>query len=169
MSTAAKFEQSQYQAAVARNNAKIATEQAGQAEIQGRQQQDQVNRHIAATEASERAGFGAAGVVLGPGTTTDVLRDTAQKGQIDINTIQQNTALKKWGFMVDRSNFLAQAKADESSAFNSLLAGGIGATGSLLKSAGQTNLFGSWGGSGGSGSGGSSTPPWVYGASIAGD
>ncbi len=148
VSTAGKYEQAQFEAKQAQNNAKIAGDQAAQAEIVGREQQDQVNRNIAATEGAEKAAFGASGVSLGKGTTSDVLASTAMKGQIDINTIAQNTALKKWGFDVQKQNFLTQAKVDTAGGFQSLVSGALQAGTSMLGAASQynqaTGLFGQY-------------------------
>ena len=139
VSTAGKFEQAGFEAKMAQNNAKIAGDQAAQAEIAGREQQDQVNRNIAATEGAQKAAFGASGVSLGEGTTSDVLASTAFKGQIDLNTIAQNTALKKWGFQVQQQNYLTQAKVDEASGFQALATGALQAGTSMLGAASQYN------------------------------
>lgn len=124
-----------YQAAQAKNNAKIAGYQGQIAQHQGEEEADAIHRQVSATIGAQRAGFAAGGISLGSGTELAVESDTARAGALDLATARNNTDLKKWGFNIEKQNYLSSEAADKSAGTNALISGGVNVASSLLSSA----------------------------------
>jgi hypothetical protein len=138
----------EYQAAVNRNNAKIAEWNAQDAARRGEQDEVNARRKIAATMGAQRATLAGRGIDMSEGSALNILTDTAYLGEQDVLTVRDNTAKNVWAARVqasnDRSNAeLLQMRADNE---NPLFSGGA----SLLTSASKVDpkwypKFG-WGG-----------------------
>ena len=112
-----------YNAAVARNNATIANDQA---QAQLRQQQLDAYRKLGSVKAS----YGASGVTP-DGSPEDVLADSLMQAELDANTIVYNGKLKAAGYT-------NSANLSESSAKNATKAGYVNAASSALLGATKT-------------------------------
>jgi hypothetical protein len=100
----------EYQAAVSRNNAKIAEWQAQDALRRGQQQEDDQRRKTAALKGSQRATLAARGLDIGEGSALNILTDTDYLGEQDAMTIRNNANKQAWAARVGASNDMANAE-----------------------------------------------------------
>jgi hypothetical protein len=126
-----------YQAAIGRNNAKIAEWNAQEVNRQGEQELIAQQRKVAAITGAQRAAFGSRGIDMSEGSALNILSDTAYLGAQDSVTIKDNTAKKAWqarmqGYNDAANADLLQSRAD---AENPLLSGAS----SLLTSSGRVS------------------------------
>jgi hypothetical protein len=124
-----------YQAAVARNNAKVAEWQAEDALRRGEMAKQQTQLNTAALKGRQRAMLAERGIDLGEGSALNLLTDTDQFGAIDANTVIDNANREAYGFRVGAQNNnanadLLQYKADTTNP-------DAAAAGTLLTGAGQ--------------------------------
>lgn len=103
--------QANYQAAVARNNAIIAQQNAADARDRGKAAEEEHRDRIAQAKGSVTAGAAAAGFLVDdPGSTNvDLLADVAEAGELDIQKIRDNTEREAHRALVQGVNFTAQA------------------------------------------------------------
>lgn len=87
--------------AIAENNAKIADQQAHDAQIQGAREQQESLWRTRATLAEQRNSAASANVDTASGSAFDILSDTALFGAIDRNNIALNAARKAWGYQAE--------------------------------------------------------------------
>lgn len=129
-----------YEGAIARNNAQIATYQAQTEQQIGAQQENAQQQRTANLFGAQRATMAANGIDLGQGSATDILASTQFMGQRDALTIKDNTARQVWASNMNAQNFRTEAGADTA------MAGGVhpwmGAAGSLLT--GAAGLASNW-------------------------
>lgn len=106
----------EYNAAVNRNNAKIAEWNAQ--DIARRGETDLINQRqrTAALMGNQRATLAGRGIDLSEGSALNVLSDTAYLGEQDALTVKDNTAKNVWAAKVQANNERASAKLNESSA-----------------------------------------------------
>lgn len=125
----------EYQAGVSRNNAMIAEWQAQDALQRGARSVQQQQLKTAQLKGSQRARLAASGVALDEGSALHILDDTDYMGQVDVNTIENNTAREAWGFRNQAAGYTSDSSmlSARSAAENP----GGAAFGSLLGSAGQ--------------------------------
>ena len=126
---------SRAQAMQEEENAKIAEAQANRAVDQGESEKDATRLKMAELRAQARTGYAAGNVALGAGTPADYEVDLAQRAQMDLDTIDTNTALEAWGHRVQAIDHTNNANALNTQAANSRTAGTWGAAGSLLAGA----------------------------------
>ena len=123
---------SNYQAAVARNNAIIAQQNAEYAGAVGgaqAQRQDMRNRAVGgAIEAAQ----GASGTDLGIGSPAAVRDSAARVGRLDTETIMSNAMAQVRGYQAQGVNQTAQARLDTMQGQQAQRAGTIGAFSSIL-------------------------------------
>jgi hypothetical protein len=74
----------EYQAAVSRNNQKIAEWQAQNAIAQGQEAEIDQRRKMAALKGSQRAGLAAKGLDISSGSALNILTDTDYLGEMDV-------------------------------------------------------------------------------------
>ena len=144
VSAVASKNQADYQAKMAGNQAKVAGYQAQNADLQGRMQQDQINRRTAAEIGSQDADFGSSGISLGSGTSEQVAVDTRGFGAADIATTQYNTALAKWGFKTQQNVDLSMQSMYGAAASNATTAGAVNGAASVLSSVTMFNAQGAF-------------------------
>lgn len=125
----------EYQAAVQRNNALVATWQAEDAIRRGEADKQRVQTRTAALKGRQRAMLAERGLDLGEGSALDLLSDTDMAGAVDSNTAIDNAAREAFGYKVNAGNHDANAallkyKADTTNPTGA-------AMGSLLTSGGQ--------------------------------
>lgn len=105
-STKAGYE---YQAAVNRNNEQVAEWQAQDAIQRGAQAEQAQRLKVAQLRGTQRAGFAARGVSLDEGSPLAILQDTEYMGQLDVNTIRDNTAKEAWALRNQGANYESDA------------------------------------------------------------
>jgi hypothetical protein len=129
---AAQQQALQYQAAVARNNQTIA-EQNAQAELEkGQALEAEKRREIASREGAIRAAVGGAGLDTGSGSPLRLQEDTARLGELDAQTIRNNSERAAYGFRTQGMSYAAQAQLDEMGATSAARGGALGAFSSIL-------------------------------------
>jgi len=120
-----------YNAFTKEKEAQYAEVQAGQAKKRGVIEERQFRRRIEGLKGTQRAAFGASGVVVDEGSALDVLQDTAEFGEIDALTIRRNAEIEAFGFdfratqLRREKSLLLQQKRDPGKAYmQSLLSSG---------------------------------------------
>ena len=134
--------QYKYQAGVARNNQIIAEQNAQDAIQRGKVDVADHRRKVNQIKGSQRAGFGASGVVLDSGSPLDIVADTAMMGELDAQTISNNAEREARNYRIQGTNFGAEAGMLQSSAKSARSAANIGMAGTLL--GGATTFADKW-------------------------
>lgn len=122
--TEAKNKALDYNAGIQRHNAELADIQATEAERLGRTQEAAHRREVGQFRGSQRAGFGASGVLVDSGSTADAVARTTELGEMDAMTIRHNAALEAWGLREQGKQYRQSAKMAEAQKQSSLLSGG---------------------------------------------
>jgi hypothetical protein len=134
---ASKAAEYEYQAKIDDNNRKVAEWKAADAKARGAKEEASHRVKVAALKGRQRSALAASGVVVDSGSALDILGDTASLGELDALTIRSNAEREAYEHKVDASNLTANAGMKRMGAKNSLIAGKIGATTSLLSGAGS--------------------------------
>ena len=124
-----------YKAAVARNNAIIAQQNAAYAIQSGHAQAANQSRKGAAIMGKIKAGQAASGVDVNTGSAVDVQQSQREINKLDSDTVLNNAELKAYGYRSDATNYTAQAGLDEMEAEQAPIGAAFSAAGSLLSSA----------------------------------
>ncbi len=144
----ASFQQSSYQAQVAKNNAKIASQNADRASYASQIEQMRNDRESASQGAAVLASQAASGLdVLGASqlaSRTNVARVRAE-GDIDI---RQKGLFEVRNFQQQQANYLGAARADSTAAWMGLAATAFSIGGTLAKPSGQQFVHSLIGGTG---------------------
>jgi len=121
-----------YQAQVAENNAKIASEEASLAIQNGQVQEENQDLKTGAIYGAQRAAMAANGIDLDEGSATDVLATTKFMGNRDALTIRDNAMRQAWGYQVQAQNYTDNSKAMSATgdAINPLMSGATSLLGS---------------------------------------
>lgn len=147
--TIGSIEQGKAQAAAAKYNAQIATQNSAWSAAEGEQ-----NAGVAGLKTQEQSGKikvaqAANNIDVNSGSAVAVQKSQAEMGMLNEMNIRSNAARQAYGYQ-------AQSGLDKSEAKNDETAGYIGAAGSLLGGASKASMYSNWMGSQGLGSGGSS-------------
>lgn len=121
-----------YQAAVDRNNAKIAEWQAQDAEKRGKEEERKRRILTGQQKGTQRTAFAANGIDLGSESVAETLADTEMIGEMDALTIRSNAKREAYGYRVQGSNYNASAVNNQYAAKNSKTAGKMAATNTIL-------------------------------------
>lgn len=128
--------QAEYQAAVGRNNAILATRAANDARLRG----DEAARRKAVENKQlagrQRAVLAANGVLVDQGSALDITSDTAEIGKLDELTIRSNAEREALGYEAQGMNFNASAGLNQMRADNATSSGYGAAFGTVLGGAG---------------------------------
>lgn len=135
---------SSYQAAVARNNAIIANQNADYAEQAGYAQADATARRGAATGAKIKTAQAANNVDVNTGSAKRVQVGQAETSELNTETVLNNAELTAYGYRSQATGFTAQAGLESQEAEEAPIGGALNATGDLLSSASSVGL--KWGG-----------------------
>lgn len=130
-------------------NAKITQQQAAAAINQGEAEKDAVRLKAAQMRAQGRTGYAAGNVALGGGTPEEFEADLSYRSEMDIDTIDTNTAMEAWGLRTQSIDYANQSTLQRMQAANAKSAGYMGAVGSLLSGASSVAGAYAMGGSGG--------------------
>src|SRR6185437_3933854 len=127
------FEQGQYSAEVARNNATIANQNAAYAREAGQEQAAITSMKGAEEGARVKAAIAANNVDVDTGSAVDVESGEREVNKLNTDTVLNNADLQAYGYRAQAVNFQAQAQQDE-------IGGDLGAAGSLLSNASSLGL-----------------------------
>ncbi len=141
-----------YQAQVARNNAKIATQNAEYERVVGQDRAAISSMKGAQKSGAVKAAQSANGVDVNSGSAVDVQAGEREADTLDTETILNDSELAAYGYTTQAKNFEGQADQEESSAT-------FDALGTLASSAGQ--LASKWGPPGGTPK--TDAPRWGWG------
>ena len=130
-------QQGNYQAAVARANAKAADEQARDAIDRGKIEQQQHWRQVADTKGSQQAALAAGNVDTSFGSARSLAEDTAMIGNEDANALYHNTYNEVRGFDISAANYRSQAQASKMQGQGGFTKGLFGAATTILGGATQ--------------------------------
>lgn len=134
-SASAQKSQADYQAAVARNNATIARQNAEQTAEAGAVAAQNSSLKAGAMTSGARAMAAAHGIDVNSGSAQDV-QDSSQKiGLMDALTVYNNSEQKAYGQMSQAKNFDYEAQLDTMKGDSASSAGMIGAMSSLVSGA----------------------------------
>lgn len=129
--------QADYQADVARENAKVAESLAQDAEHRGKETELDFRERIAATIRRQRAGLAAKGVLVDSDSAGDLVVNTATLGEADVQTIRADTAMEAFGFRHQGTQFLQSAELARLRSKSAKRAGIFGAATSLTDGTGR--------------------------------
>lgn len=129
--------QADYQAAVARNNAVLASRAAADARSQGEVAAANRARQGAQLLGRQRATLASNGVLVDQGSALDLTSDTAGQNELDQLTIRNNAERQALGFEAQGMNYGSQAGLDTAAGSNAASAGYTRAFGSALSGAGS--------------------------------
>lgn len=123
---------SQYQAALARNNAVIADQAAKDAlergKVAAQAQQEATRQRIGAA----RARAAGRGVLVDSGSAFDLTQNIAAFGKLDELQLTANAQREAAGFRQQGTNFLSESALQRTAGKNAITAGAFNAAGSLL-------------------------------------
>ncbi|HFE6989974.1 TPA: virion core protein, T7 gp14 family [Salmonella enterica subsp. enterica serovar Newport] len=140
-----QYQQGKYTAAVAQQNADVATAQANDAINRGNAEADQRRRETRQRQGTQAAIMGATGADLSTGGALDIFGDTAQFGALDALTTVNNAQREAYGYQVQAENYKAQAssarKQGNMGAFTTLLTAPLQAYGAYQMGGGTWSPF----------------------------
>lgn len=145
--------QATYQAGVARNNQIIAERNAADSLKRGSIEEDKLRERNAAFLGKQRAQMAGQGMLIDEGSPLDIQEDTAGLAELDALTLRSGYEREAYSYRVQGMNQEAQARLYDSKASGSLMAGYLGAAGSIVGGAFKA-FGGGMGGGAGAPSGG---------------
>lgn len=130
--------QAEYQSAVAKENQKLAEEQASAQRRQGYENMIAKRQETAKLIGKQRAAAGASGAVVDVGSNLDLQADTASQGEIDaLNLYQQgldaayNSEISAWNYGQQAAAYQSQASYAGSTAWANAAGTALGGLASL--------------------------------------
>jgi len=116
----AKAEKSRlaYQAAIARNNKTLAQYKAQDAIQRGKDAKQEHRQKVVQLKGKQRAAIAASGFDVNEDDALDILADTAEIGELDALTIENNAAREAWGYQGEGANAGNQAALYDAQASN---------------------------------------------------
>lgn len=130
-----------FNANVAAQNAKIATQKQQWAGMEGVQDAAMSQMGTAAKIGATKANQGASGVEVGTGSNADVIASEREIGMLDAMTIRSNAARQAYGYATEAYSHRAQEALDRYAAKNTIKAGKISAVSTLLGGAAQGRQY----------------------------
>jgi hypothetical protein len=127
------FEEANYRAQVANNNAAIMRQNASAATQAGTYQEEASKLKYGLLEGQQKAAQGANGVDVGVGSTAATRQATQTISAMDAAMIHYNAARAAFGMETEAASSAAQAKLDQRAGINAL-AGGLMKAGSTFMS-----------------------------------
>ena len=99
-----------YQAQIARNNARTQEMQAQDAQARGADEEARLRRIASQTKGAQRASLAARGLDLNEGSALKLQEDTDFFGAVDQTTARNNAAKEAWGYRAGAANSSANAE-----------------------------------------------------------
>lgn len=121
-----------YQAAIARNNALIAKQNAQQEIQKGRQQSLLKDMETRSLKGKQIAGMAASGLEVGEGSFGDILQSSDALGKLDKSLILQGASKNAYAYLTQASNFSSEANLYDMKASASQTSGYLGMASSLI-------------------------------------
>ncbi len=122
------------QAAIARQNAELANQQANQVQEAKQSEEQQLQQRKRQTIGTARASLAANGADTGVGTSLGAIQDIAYGAQQDIDNMNYNAANQQNAYMQQSNNYKNQASVYDSAASNAKMGGILGAAASYASS-----------------------------------
>ena len=116
----------QYNAAVARNNAKIAEYEGEYVQDKAQRDAEQVRTRTRAIIGQQRAAQGASGMAVEDGTFMDLTLESAESGRLDELAVLHEGDREAWRAQINADNAQAKARMHESAKVNPMMAAGPG-------------------------------------------
>lgn len=135
--------QAEYQADVARENQKLAEQQASAQRREGYENMIAKRQETAKLIGRQRAAAGASGATVDVGSNVDLQADTASQGEIDAINLYNQGLDKGYNSEIQAWNYGSQASAYDSQASNSASSGWMNAAGTAL--GGIASIGSTWG------------------------
>jgi len=132
-----KASQQRYSAAVADQNARLASAQAADALQRGQLEEQKSYQRTSQLLGQQRAAMAANGIEVDFGSAADVQADTLNLGRQDASTIRKNTEREMKGYDIESLNYTSQAKADRAAATGSIVSAAFQTAGTILGGASQ--------------------------------
>lgn len=133
----AKQDASNYQAAIASNNATASGQQAEYAANAGQVKGAKQSLKGAADAGRLKTSQAANGVNVNTGSAVDAQVAQREAAKLDTETVINNADLTAYGYRRQEDNFRAQQRMDQATADNAVPAAALSATGGLLSAAGS--------------------------------
>lgn len=130
-------QQGKYEAAVARNNAKMSVDAARQSEEIGHNEARDYWRQVSQTKGDQVAALAANGIDVGFGTAVRMQEDTKMLSREDAANLYRNINERTKGSLIQASNYRSEAKAAKAKGKAAMIQGIIGGATSLLGAASQ--------------------------------
>lgn len=128
----AESNQANYQAAVARNNQIVANQYATTELQRGQVLEGEKREQTAQTISNIRAAVGASGLDVASGSALRLQSDTAKVGELDAQTIRNNSQRAAYGYQVQGMNYGATAGLEDAEARNAARSGNLGMWSSII-------------------------------------
>jgi hypothetical protein len=132
-----------YQAAVARNNATIAGQNADAALKAGEVATQNEAMKNAKKSAKVKAGQAASGVDVNTGSAVTVQQSQRELGELDAETVLHNAQLKRYGYQTQQTGYLAEATLDTAKGEQAPIGADLAALGGIASSASSLGM--KWG------------------------
>ncbi len=133
--------QGDYQRTISEMNAQLANDQAEDAMKRGEGAVRQLDKETKQKIGAQRAALAASGVKVDSGSAAQIQQDTELLAVEDTRTIRNNAVREAWGFKQQASNLKSQGNfaniTARSQANNTLLSGGMQATGNFMNAYGK--------------------------------
>lgn len=133
------YQQSQYQAKVAKQNAKMENERVVNEIDRGREERRNLARRFAAVRGEQRASMAANGIDVDFGSASDLIGDTEQFYREDTATSIANEADRVRGIDINVANYRAEASAARSRATGQLVGTAFDMGSTILGGVGKVN------------------------------
>lgn len=128
-----------YQAEVDKRNAVVAQENANMERQAGIEEQRRQRLKTAQVIGQQKVAMAANGLDINSGTAADLLKDTAELGELDALMIGYDAERRARNHGVQGSNFMSQATLNQMSASNAFKSGLISAGGTMLGGLGKVS------------------------------
>ena len=140
------MQQGNYEAAVAKQNASIARDAAGDSITRGQKEAAQFYRQVGQTKGEQVAAMSANGIDVGSGTALTVQQDTQAGADEDAQSLYHNIDQRTRGYLISATNDMAAANAAKARGRNAMISGvfnaGQSAMGAFTQMQGLQAKFG---------------------------
>lgn len=123
--------QGKYESNIYGINASLASRQADDAFVRGREAEYRSRIGTRRLIGKQRAALGAQGIEIDSGSGADIQDDAVAMGALDVMTIRNNAAREAWGYNVQAEGYRMRGKlarsAGKNRAYSTLLSTGLGA------------------------------------------
>lgn len=136
------YQQAQYQAEVAKNNAKIAEMNANRATVRGGIEAQMKDAEFAQLLGEQEVAQAASGVTISGRSALRARNATRMYAAGDRATIRENANTENYNYRVEATNMRAEAKAAKASGKAALIGGFLGAAGEIAGAPWRKSLVG---------------------------